>query len=194
MRIFVIVGHKAVTTPKFSLNDLPGGAGRMDILARCISASLFLSHDLRRDVDTYAILLGEPNPPVTIRFNGERVRYLGPDERSAAALIKKALEKGAPASGEEEATPGVYISKHSFEDVIDNLSNVIYLHEDGDDIRKVELKGDEAFALSDHQDLTPGEEAVLEKKGAKKVSLGKKLYHADHCIIMVNHELDLRGI
>jgi tRNA (pseudouridine54-N1)-methyltransferase len=192
MRTFVVVAHKAVTTPKFSLNDLPGGAGRMDIVARCINASLFLSHDLRRDVDTYVILLGEPSPPVTIRFNGEKVRYLSPDERSAAALIKKALEKGAPASGEEESTPGVYITKRSFEDVINGLNSIIYLHEGGEDIRKVELKGDEAFVLSDHQNLTPEEEAILEKKGAKMVSLGKKLYHADHCIVMVNHELDLR--
>lgn len=192
MRTFVIVGHKAVTSPKFSLNDLPGAAGRMDILARCINASLFLSHDLRRDVDTYAILLGEPNPPVTVRFNGEKVRYLSPDERSAAALIKKALEKGAPSSGEDESTPGVYVSKRSFEDVIGGLGNIVYLHEEGEDFRKVELKGDETFVLSDHQNLTPEEEAVLEKKGAKKVSLGKRLYHADHCIIVVNHGIDLR--
>ncbi len=193
MRTFVIVAHKAVTTPKFSLNDLPGAAGRMDIVARCINASLFLSHDLRRDIDTIAVLLGEPNPPVSVRFNGEKVRYLSPDERSAAALIKKAMEKGAPANGEEESTPGVYISKRSFQEVIEGLDNIIYLHEEGEDIRKVELKGNEAYVLSDHQNLTPEEEAILEKKGAKKVSLGKKLYHADHCIVMVNHELDLRG-
>ena len=193
MRTFVIVAHKAVTTPKFSLNDLPGGAGRMDIIARCINASLFLSHDLRRDVDTYAVLLGDPSPPVAVRFNGEKVRYLSPDERSAAALIKKALEKGAPATGEEESTPGVYISKRSFAEVVDGLSNIIYLHEDGEDIRKMEMKGDEAYVLSDHQNLTPEEEAILEKKGARKASLGKKLYHADHCIVMVNHELDLRS-
>lgn len=192
MRTFVIVAHKAVTFPKFSLNDLPGGAGRMDIVARCINASLFLSHDLRRDVDTYAVLLGEPSPPVTVRFNGEKVRYLSPDERSAAALIKKALEKGAPASGEEETTPGVYISKRSFEDVVSGMDKIIYLHEAGEDIRKIELTGDETYVLSDHQNLTPEEEAILEKKGARKASLGKRLYHADHCIVMVNHELDLR--
>jgi tRNA (pseudouridine54-N1)-methyltransferase len=192
MRTFVIVAHKAVTMPKFSLNDLPGGAGRMDIIARCINASLFLSHDLRRNVDTYAVLLGDPNPPITVRFNGENVRYLSPDERSAAALIKKALEKGAPAMGEEESTPGVYISKRSFAEVIEGLDNIVYLHEDGEDIRKIELKGDEVYVLSDHQNLTPEEEAVLEKKGARKVSLGKKLYHADHCIVIVNHELDMR--
>jgi tRNA (pseudouridine54-N1)-methyltransferase len=192
MRRFVIAAHKAVTTPKFTLNDLPGGAGRMDIIARCINASLFLSHDLRRDVDTYAVLMGEPNAPITIRFNGEKVRYLSPDERSAAALIKKALEKGAPSMGEEESTPGVYISKSSFEQAIDGLDNIVYLHEEGEDIRNVSLKGDETFVLSDHQNLTPEEEAVLEMKGAKKVSLGKRLYHADHCIVVVNHEIDLR--
>lgn len=193
MRTFVIVAHKAVTTPKFTLNDLPGGAGRMDIVARCVNASLFLSHDLRRDVDTCAVLLGEPGPPVTIRFNGEKVRYLSPDERSAAALIKKALEKGAPSTGEEETTPGVYISKRSFADVVEGLGNIVYLHEDGEDIRNIELKGDEAYVLSDHQNLTPEEETVLENKGARRVSLGKRLYHADHCIVMVNHEIDLRS-
>jgi tRNA (pseudouridine54-N1)-methyltransferase len=164
----------------------------MDIVARCISASLFLSHDLRRDVDTYSILLGEPSPPVTVRFNGEKVRYLSPDERSAAALIKKALEKGAPSAGEEESTPGVYISKRSFEDVVSGLDNIVYLHEEGEDIRNVGLTGNESYVLSDHQNLTPEEEAVLEKKGAKRVGLGKKLYHADHCIVMVNHEIDMR--
>lgn len=193
MRTFVIVAHKAVTTPKFSLNDLPGAAGRMDIVARCVNASLFLSHDLRRDVDTYAVLLGDPNPPVTVRFNGEKVRYLSPDERSAAALIKKAMEKGAPETGEEECTPGVYISKRSFKEIVDSLQKIIYLHEDGEYIRKVELAGDETYVLSDHQNLTPEEEAILESKGAKRVSLGKKLYHADHCIVMVNHEIDQRS-
>ena len=192
MRRFVVVGHKAVTNPKFSLNDLPGGAGRMDIIARCVNASLFLSHDLRRDVEFFAVLLGEPTPPVTIKFSGEHVRYLSPDERSPAALIKKALERGIPPEGEAEATPGVYISKRSFADVINGMDNLVYLHEDGEDIRSVELTGNETFVLSDHQNLTPEEEAVLEAKGAKKVSLGKKLYHADHCIVMVNWETDRR--
>lgn len=186
------MGHKAVTTPKFSLNDLPGGAGRMDILARCINASLFLSHDLRRDVETTVILLGEPNAPVAIRVNGEKVRYLSPDERSPSALIKKALEKGVPHAGEEESTPGIYISRRTFEEVINDLENVVYLHEQGKDIEEAEFPEDVAFVLSDHQDLTPEEEAILEKKGATKVSLGKKLYHADQCIVMVNYTLDRR--
>lgn len=192
MRRFVVVGHKAVTAPKFSLNDLPGGAGRMDIVARCVNASLFLSHDLRRDVEFTAVLLGEPNPPVAIRFSGEKVRYLSPDERSPAALIKKALERGAPSAGEAESTPGIYIAKKTFSEVIAGTGNLVYLHEDGEDIRGAGLSGDETFVLSDHQNLSPEEEALLQERGARKISLGERLYHADHCIVVVNWVLDRR--
>src|SRR3990172_7644447 len=94
MKEFIIIGHRAVTTT-FSLNDLPGAAGRMDILCRCINAALFLSHDLRRDVRVYLMLKGQPAPSKIIRFDGKDVRYLNPDERSAASLIRKALEKNA---------------------------------------------------------------------------------------------------
>jgi tRNA (pseudouridine54-N1)-methyltransferase len=192
MKRFVIVGHKAVTA-KFSLNDMPGAAGRMDIMARCMNAALFLSHDMRRDVEVFSVLLGEPCPPLVVRFNGQQLRYLSPDERSAGSLIRKALEKGAPATGEEESTPGVFISKRSFEELMGGMENIVYLHEAGEDIRSAELTGNETFVLSDHHDLTPEEEAVLEKKGAKKVSLGKMVYHADHCIVIVNNELDRRA-
>ena len=164
----------------------------MDIVARCVNGSLFLSHDLRRDVECYAVLLGEPDPPVTVRFSGEHVRYLSPDERSPAALIKKALEKGVPPAGEAEATPGVYVAKRTFAEVLAGLERVVYLHEDGEDIRNAALAGDETFVLSDHQNLTPEEEEALARRGARKVSLGKKLYHADQCIVMVNYELDRR--
>jgi len=57
----------------------------------------------------------------------------------------------------------------------------------------VPLTGNETFVLSDHQNLTPEEEAILEARGARRVSLGKKLYHADHCIVMVSWESDRRA-
>ena len=57
MRDFLIIGHKALTSGNFSLNDMPGAAGRMDILCRCTSAALFLSHDMRRDVQVHLLLL-----------------------------------------------------------------------------------------------------------------------------------------
>ena len=96
MRDIVIIGHKAKTNGDFSLNDLPGAAGRMDILCRCVSSALFLSFGMRRDVNIHLLLLGDPDPGKIIRFEGLNLRYLNPDERSSGSLIQKALQKMQP--------------------------------------------------------------------------------------------------
>jgi len=38
---FITVGHKAATSGEFPLNDMPGSAGRIDVLARCIHSVFF---------------------------------------------------------------------------------------------------------------------------------------------------------
>jgi tRNA (pseudouridine54-N1)-methyltransferase len=92
MTSFAVLGHTARSDGAFSLNDLPSSGGRMDVLCRCVNASLFLSHTLRRNVECCLVLLGPPFPPKTVKFSGASVRSLNPDERSSASLIKKALE------------------------------------------------------------------------------------------------------
>ena len=87
MRRFLILGHKAPVTPEFHLNDLPGAAGRLDVLCRAIGASLFLSHGIRRDTEVMLLLQNT----VRIRISGQYVKRLNPDERSTAALIRRAL-------------------------------------------------------------------------------------------------------
>ena len=93
MRYFVITGHKAVTTGDFKLDDIAGGAGRLDILVRCVNSAFFLSHDLRKDSEIYLILEGGTDAPKTVRFYGPEMKYLNPDERSTASLIRNALLK-----------------------------------------------------------------------------------------------------
>src|SRR3970040_3105440 len=96
MRRFVIVGHRASTSPEFPLDDLAGGAGHMDLLLNAANAALLVSHDLRRDVEVTLLLLGPPDPPRAIRILGERIERWGPDIRGNAALIRRALEHRAP--------------------------------------------------------------------------------------------------
>lgn len=192
MKNFIIIGHKAVTAP-FSLNDLPGSAGRMDILCRCVNAAFFLSHDLRRDVRVYLVLKGEPAPPKLIRFDGAGVRYLSPDERSAAWLIKKALEKNVQDFW-IESTPGVSIRKGDFSDLLAELKTpyLIYLREDGEDIRrkKFDETSELLFVLGDHLGLSDDEEKIIEGYGHEIMSVGPLSLHADHCIILLHNEMD----
>lgn len=190
MKEFIIIGHKAVTTP-FSLNDLPGAAGRMDILCRSVNAALFLSHDLRRDVRVYLVLKGGGQPRI-VRFDGAAVRYLSPDERSAASLIRKALEKSAQGFW-TESTPGVSIKTGGFGDLLGEVNKkIIYLLEDGADIRirPFEADSDHLFVLGDHLGLTDDEEKMILAHEPDIISVGPLSLHADHCIVLLHNELD----
>ena len=193
MRRFIVIGHRAITSADFKLDDLCGSTGRLDILLRCVNSAFFLSHGIRRDVEITLMLLGEPNPPKTIRIDGSEVKYLNPDERSTAALIRNALlQKG---EGERKCSPGIFVSERSYEEVLSNISKeskVYYLKEDGEDIRKVPLAQDVTFVLGDDQDLNVVEEEILMRYEPKKLSLGPMSYHADHCVTIVNNELDRR--
>ncbi len=192
MRRFVVVGHRAITSSKFNLNDLCGSAGRLDVLLRCVNSAFFLSHDLRRDVELYLILQGEPDPPKTIRLVGSELRYLNPDERSTGALIRNALTKKID-EGEVLSTPGIYISKTGFEDVIQEvtkISKIVCLREDGHEFSSTKTQSDRTFVLSDDKDLSEDEEAMLQKYEPDMVSLGPKSYHSDHCITVVHWLLD----
>ena len=188
-----MLGHRAITSADFKLDDLCGATGRLDILLRCVNSSFFLSHGVRRDVEITLILLGEPNPPKTIRINGNEVKYLNPDERSTAALIRNALlQKG---EGERKCSPGIYVSERSYQEVLSNISKesrINYLKEDGEDIRSASFSEDCTFVLGDDQDLSRQEEETLMAYEPRKLSLGPISYHADHCITLVNNELDRR--
>ncbi len=98
MRRFLFVAHTTPPDGNWGLDDLPGSAGRVDVLCRAVQSTLFLSHDLRRDTDVYLAFTADPERPVCIRFEGARVQRLNPDERSTAARIRSALR--------EEMAPG----------------------------------------------------------------------------------------
>lgn len=192
MRRFIVVGHRAITSGDFKLNDLCGSTGRLDVLLRCINSAFFLSHDMRRDVELFLILQGEPDPPKTIRLVGSELKYLNPDERSTGALIRNALLKKA-SEHEQMSTPGMYISKRGFEDVIISLagiSKIVYLREDGESFNPSSDSGDYTFILGDDKDLTEEEEAVVLKQEPDIISLGTLSYHSDHCILLVQNILD----
>ncbi len=189
MRSFLVIAHKF--EGEINLKDLPG-SGRIDVVTRCINAAIFLSHDIRRDVLFYTYF---PKIGVRIKIDSRRVKYLNPDERSTAALIKKALERKK--EYEVESTPGFFIRKETYEGVIDELTRngkLFYLKEDGMDIRKINIPKDAAFILGDNLDLTEEEEKALAKRDVPKISVSPRSILSSHVIIIVHNELDRRGL
>ncbi|MDF0589711.1 tRNA (pseudouridine(54)-N(1))-methyltransferase TrmY [Candidatus Methanocrinis natronophilus] len=189
MRSFVVVGNLATTTPDFSLEDIPGTSGRLDILCRCINSAFVLSHGIRRDVQAYLVLRGG-SVAKTIHLRGRELRHLNPDERTTAALLKKALALEADAKW-RRSTPGIFVRRGDLADLeVWGEGTTYYLREDGSDHRGVLNAGDGTFVLGDHIGLSEEDEAFLEGLDAKIVSVGPKSLHTDHCIVLINNELD----
>ncbi|WP_135853714.1 tRNA (pseudouridine(54)-N(1))-methyltransferase TrmY [Halorussus salinus] len=194
MRQFIVLGHDAPTTPDFSLDDLAGGAGRLDVLCRCVNSAFFLSHAIREEVRVLLVLQDE----VTVRFEGSELRRLNPDERSTAALIRGALEEKSEAIGhmEAESSPGVYVSTRGFEPVLEEAARkgtVVQLHEEGDPVVYVEPPENPVFVLSDHHDFGEEEAGLLGDTADRRVRLGPELLHADHAITVAHNYLDTEG-
>jgi tRNA (pseudouridine54-N1)-methyltransferase len=193
MRIFIAVGHRATTSPNFSLDDIPGTSGRLDILCRCVNAAFVLSHGIRKDVNVFLVLCGGAMPK-TICLKGIELKHLNPDERTTAALLKRAL--AIPTTHDwSKSTPGIYARTGSLAELLQDFKHMrlLYLREDGDDIRgicKANLCGNSVFILGDHLGMNPEEEILIEKAGYKVISVGPTSLHADHCIVLINYELD----
>ncbi|WP_158855654.1 tRNA (pseudouridine(54)-N(1))-methyltransferase TrmY [Halorhabdus sp. CUG00001] len=194
MRQFVVLGHEAPTTPEFSLDDLPGSAGRLDVLCRCLNAAFFRSHGIREDVRVRLVLGDE----FTLRLEGRELQGLNPDERSTAARIRSTLERRDEAIGHQavETSPGIYLSRRGVEAALRDAAaegQLLQLHEDGTPIIDGGVPADPVFVLSDHQDFTDAEQGLLEELNARRIRLGPTAVHADHAITVAQNYLDTDG-
>jgi len=193
MRQFLVVAHEAPTTPDFALDDLTG-AGRMDLLARTVTAAFLLSHGLREAVRVRLVLGDE----LTVRFEGDALQGLNPDERSTAALVRTALGDRDEAIGHQpvETSPGVFLTKRGLEPALAAAADegsVVRLHPDGEAAVDVSPPADPVFVLSDHRPLTAAEADSVDAHADLQLSLGPQALHADHAVTVAHNWLDTEG-
>ncbi|HZY70452.1 MAG TPA: tRNA (pseudouridine(54)-N(1))-methyltransferase TrmY [Thermoplasmata archaeon] len=198
MRRFVLLAHRVPVDGQFTLNDLAGGGGRMDEVARAVSTAFTLSNDLRRDVE-FSILFGAAPPPRArrIEIRGDRVRYLNPDERSTAALLKNALSRSSLLDQDVESSPGLRVGPVDPLRELDRWARspgALWLTEDGTPIDAwAPTDGSFVAILSDPDDPSPEERSILDQAGTPKVSLGVRKLRTSQCIDLVHYAVDRRG-
>jgi len=191
MRTFVLYARKARTDSNFKLTDLIN-AGRMDLVCRCISSALWLSHKAREDVRMFVVLNGPPKPPVTICFQGSEYSTVYVDEQTNAKWIKKILSMNFGKEWLE--VEGTKVARKSFQEVLTELKGKNYvLHEKGTFIENVKLDKKPIIVLGDNIGVPKAEESFALRNG-EKISLGKKVYLASACISIVNWILDQKGL
>lgn len=194
MRRFVVHGHDGPTDADFGLEEIAGGAGRLDLLARSLLAGLLLSHDIREDTAVGLVLADE----LTVTFDGRELRSLHPDERSAAALVRTALESRDEAVGRQAVEPaaGIALERAGFERTVRSLAEagtVLPLLPDGRPAVDLDVPSDPVFVLSDNRPFEDAERALLEAVGDDPVSLGPRSLHTDQAITVAHNWLDTGG-
>ena len=93
------------------------------------------------------------------------------------------------------AIAGISCGGLAADDALRKLSgkgSFVYLKEDGEDSREFEFPPNPIFILGDNRDLTEEEEQILLSYSPDKICIGPRSLHADHCMIIVQNDLDRR--
>ncbi|HII15104.1 MAG TPA: tRNA (pseudouridine(54)-N(1))-methyltransferase TrmY [Nanoarchaeota archaeon] len=195
MREFILRARTAKTSADFDTNNLPA-AGRMDSVCASVSNALNIANTLRKDTAIHVVMEGGPEPPKLLSFYGDRLKGMAWDEKSIGEFIKNALAKGKGMEvGEKrEFCDGLLVEKKSFEALVKEKikegKQVLYLHQEGKDIREAKLHEDIVVVFGDYIGMPRATEGLLDRLGAERVSLGPKMLFAAHCIIVAHNELD----
>jgi tRNA (pseudouridine54-N1)-methyltransferase len=199
-RRFIVIGQKATAGDEFLLDDLPGTSGRLDVLVRCLRPAFLSSHGIRRDVVVYLVLLGGPRAPRVLRVMGADVKFLRPDERALAILVKKVLASHADEAepGFVVVKPGIAVAKGGLDMALDDVlasapgGPLFVLDESARDLRRVNDlgAGSPCFVIGDHLGIPDDARMRLAVVGALPVSIGPVSVHADDVLTIVTNELD----
>jgi tRNA (pseudouridine54-N1)-methyltransferase len=189
MREFVYYSKSAVTAGNLIKDDLKK-AGRMDIVCNFIISCFFASNAMRDDVRLHLIFDGGPNNPRHLVFESNKDMPIS--KKDVAGLIKRMLYKAKDEEGLREIAPGCFIERKSFEKLVKELDkegkDVLILDGRGEDIRKLELKGNEVFLVGDHEGFVGVDKKLL--KSIDKISVGPRVLFASQVATILHNEMD----
>lgn len=195
MRTFILRARKASTRLEQFKASL-GSKDHVEVIAHTIANAFFFSNGFRQEVEVYVVLDSSADFPRTVKLSGyQGLSLAGFHERAVLEVIEKALRDSPHLQKDQTQiiAPGVEISGFGFEKLVNELMKtrpIYLLDHKGQDIRAQSLKPDPVFVLSDHLAMPKNSLKSLVNRGAKLLSLGKKVLFASQCVILIHHELD----
>lgn len=190
MREFVYYSKSAPTTGRFG-DDLKK-AGRLDVALNSFLQVFYVSNDIRKDTTLHLVFDGPPDAPKHLIIDPTKTDKVTLSKKDLLWAIRKLLNKYKEGQ-KVEYKPGYEVEKKDLLTVLDELKasgKVVYiLDEEGDDIREIEMHGDEVFVLGDHEGFDRQQKKLLKRKFFS-LSVGETQYLASQAIMLVHNEID----
>ncbi len=195
MRTFVLRSRKGSVRAN-QLEEQIGTNAHVEIIAHALANAFFYSNGIREDVEAYVVLDSSSDFPRTVRLSAAQgLSIPGFHETAVLGVVSSALIKAKKISKDQilPVAPGIEVAGFGFERLMQGLletRSVYLLDKKGNDVRSVELDQDGVFVLSDHLSMPKNSIKGLERRGVKKISLGRKMLFASQCVVLVHDELD----
>ena len=195
MRSFVIRARKATVKANKVFSQV-GTDGHFEIIAHTLANAFYVSNGMRSDVAVYVVLESATDFPRTLKFFSQAgLSFMGFHEKAMLDVVVSTLTKGSQVMKDEKLAvfPGIDVYGFGFETLMNDLieSHSVYLlDKKGKDIRSVNIESHAVFVLSDHLAMPKNNIKNLERRGAVKISLGKKMLFASQSVVLVHNELD----
>nr|MDO8135296.1 hypothetical protein [Candidatus Njordarchaeum guaymaensis] len=190
MRYFILIARRLSRIDK---QEIDKGTMKREVVTviNCVRSSLFTSYGLRKDVNVILYSL-EPGDTL-IRIEGDKLRYMGPDERSISMLLSIPAKKliHEIVNKYEVTSPGITLIKGTPADIIGCVDNplILYQRSDGQDPRNIKF-GDRTVyfgSLDPRFDLE--ENAIFPTKGVK-TPIGVTDIQCEKMVLLLNNEID----
>ena len=189
LRKFVMVGSRALAKGKLPLNDLAGGAGRMDVLIRALMSSILTSHGMRDDTEFTMILLGGPGPARRIKFVSNELKGIHAEERAVAGKIAAVIKHPIPPRGHWiERSPGIYDGGGDLDLTLDEWNcTIVNLNADSKPLYKGVIPNN--FTIGEIGVIL-GDDKMLKCDRGIKRSLGARWLQGHSCISVIHFLID----
>lgn len=180
--------------PEIRRQEIDKGTLNRDALTvvNCVRSSLFTSYGLRRDSNL--ILYPLDRSDELIRIEADKLRYMGPNERSISILLSMSAEKllSEDLDRYSVSSPGITITKKDFVSSIGVTENSLLLCQsrEGLDLRTVEFTERTVFVCKLNPETNLEDIVHLFGTDTRNILRVKSEDDAENAILLTNNEMD----
>jgi tRNA (pseudouridine54-N1)-methyltransferase len=197
MRTFVLKARAAAVDSQKLLSGI-GLEAHPEIIAHTLMNAIFVAQSHRASVVVYVVLESTQDFSRAVKFDVDAMHeFNGFNERALLGKIAKALDvsKGMGKEEQRDVESGLSVRTISFEKLMQELAQdhrLYLMDKKGVPIREQSFDARPCFILTDHIPMPKNTQHLLERLGAKKITLGSKMLFASQCVVLIHHELDQR--